>query len=140
MDDAGLRVGDVELVHEDELTGFGELGAEGLEAVDDLDAAALEVLQEAEGVEDLVAVVAVPGAGAHAVEDERVLFFRVVFRGVKVVGSVELDVGRTTAVQLGEEWFEPVGLLVVDRDRKCAHPIQNKPTAPSIGASWRGGV
>ena len=64
VDDAGLGVGDAELVHEDELAGFAELGGEGLEAVDDFDAAGFEVLEEAEGVEDLVAVVAVPGAGA----------------------------------------------------------------------------
>ena len=89
VDDAGLRVGDAERVHEGELAGLGELGLEGFEAVDDTDAAGFEVLKEAEGVEDLVAVVAVPGRGGHAVEDERILFFRMVFRGVEVVGREE---------------------------------------------------
>ena len=33
-----------------------------------------------------------------------------------MVGREELDVGRAAAVELGEEGFEPVGLLVVDGD------------------------
>ena len=116
MDDAGLRVGQAEGFGEDELAGFAELGLEGLVAVDDFDAARGEVLEEAEGVEDLVAVVAVPGGGRHAVEDERVFFFGVVRGRVGVLGREELDVGRAAAVELGEEGFEPVGLLVVDGD------------------------
>ncbi len=116
VDDAGLRVGQAEGVGEDELPGLGELRLEGLEAVDDFDAARGEMLEEAEGVEDLIAVVAVPGRGRHAVEDKRVFFFGVVGGRVGVLGREELDVGRAAAVELGEEGFEPVGLLVVDGD------------------------
>ena len=67
------------------LAGLAEFGAERLEPVDHLHAAALQVLQKAQRVEDLVAVVAVPCRGLHAVEDQRVLLFRVVGRAVEVV-------------------------------------------------------
>ena len=119
VDDASLGVRDAELVHQRELAGFRKLGAEGLEAVEDFDAASFEVLEEPEGVENLVAVVAIPGGRRHAIEDEGVLLLRMVFGGVEVVGGVELDVRCAATVELGEERLEPVRLLVIDGDREC---------------------
>ena len=111
--------GDAELVHQHELAGLGELRAERLEAVEDLYAAGLEVLQKAQRVEDLVAMIAVPGRRAHAVEDEGVLLFGMVRRVVEMVGREKLYVRRAAAVQLGKQRLEPVRLLVIDGDGKC---------------------
>jgi hypothetical protein len=61
-------------------------------------------------------VIAVPGRGAHAVHDERILFFGVVFGGVGVLNCVQADVVRAATVEFGEEGFEPVLLFVVDRE------------------------
>ena len=116
MDHARFRVGQAEVVEQRELGGLGEFGAKGLEAVDDADSAALEVFEIAEGVEDGVAVLAVPCRWAHAVDDERILIFGVVFGGVGVLDGVQLDVVRAATVEFGEEGFEPVLLFVVDRE------------------------
>jgi len=60
------------------------------------------VLKKAEGVEDLIAMVAVPGRRTHAVEDERISFFGMVCGAVGVLHGVEFEIVCATTVQLGE--------------------------------------
>ena len=79
------------------------------------------MLEEAEGIEDLVAVAAIPSAGAHFVEDERELLFGVIVWRPGMVDGGEGDEGGAAAVELGEEGFEPVRLLVIDGDGKAGH-------------------
>ena len=70
----------------------------------------------AEGIKAGVAVVAVPGRGAHAIDYQRILFFGVVFSGVGMLDGVQRDVVCAAAVEFGEEGFEPVLLFEVDRE------------------------
>ena len=74
------------------------------------------MVEEAEGVEDGVAVLADPGRGTHAVDDEGELTLGVVFDGVGVGYRVQLDVVGAASIEFGEERLEPVRLFVVDRD------------------------
>ncbi len=125
MNDTSLRIGHAELFHEHKLAGLRQLGAEGLHAVQDLDAARLQVFEKTQSVEDLVAVIAIPGGGRHAVEDAGVELFGVLVGRVEVLRSEQLDVRRPAAVQLREERFKPVGLLVIDGKGKLmghGHP------------------
>ena len=74
------------------------------------------MLEEAKGVEDLIAVTPIPGAGTHLVEHKREALLGVIVRGPDVIDSGERGIRSAAAVELGEEGFEPVGLLVVDGD------------------------
>jgi len=62
-------------------------------------------------------VAATVGGRAHAIEDQRIIAVAIQVRRVKVVlGRVDLDVGSLTPVELGEEWLEPMRMLVIDGD------------------------
>ena len=102
MDDARLRIRKSEGVHENELASLGELGGEGLHPVDDLYTTRMEVLKEAEGIENPVPMITVPGRRTHTIEDERVLLLRGFGGIVEVVGGEELDVGGAATIQLRE--------------------------------------
>src|SRR5579885_2911829 len=84
-------------------------------AIDDANADFLEVIQIIERVEDAVGQAALPGGGAHAIEDQRV--FRPA-RGhiIRVMARVDLVPRRVPQLHLLKQGAEPIGMLVVNPD------------------------
>ncbi|MFN8515738.1 MAG: hypothetical protein U0841_24785 [Chloroflexia bacterium] len=134
VDDAAARVGEAEGGEGGELSRLGELGGVGARAVHDGDAKAVQIGEVALRVEDGVGVAAQVGRGTDAVDDEAV--------GHAAVGGVEAvlvrqdaRVGEATAVELGEEWREPLGVLVEDADRLAVHLFPPSISPSSIQVS-----
>ena len=123
VDDPRLGIREPKLVEDVELERLGSLHLIGHGSVHDGNADALQVPQPAQRVEGDLSVAAEIRGRARPVEDQRI--WRLTLgRIVRVRRGVHSHIWNPSPVQLGEEWPEPVGVLVVDRDRSigcCGH-------------------